>query len=92
MFFTFLYCVELIKIMAQQLHDNLLELTDDEDFVEAIEVLINARRQPKKYRDRIDHFVAWNDEEFLQRFRLSKPGVRFVINQVEAEISSPTDW
>lgn len=78
--------------MAQQLPENLGELTDDEDFVEAVEVLINARRHPKKYRDRMDHFVKWNDKEFVQRFRLSKQGVRFIINQVETQISSPTDW
>ena len=80
--------------MAHQhrVQENLLELTDDEDFVEAVEILINARRQQKKYRNRINHFVVWNDDEFIQRFRLSKQGVRFVINQVEAQIISPTIW
>nr|CAH7729137.1 unnamed protein product [Callosobruchus chinensis] len=78
--------------MAKQLRENLLEMSDDEDFVEAIEILRNARRRRKRYRDRIDHFLLWNDDEFIRRFRLSKQGVRFVVNQIEAQIKSRTEW
>nr|CAH7737744.1 unnamed protein product [Callosobruchus chinensis] len=78
--------------MAKQLRENLLEMSDDEDFVEAIEILRNARRRRKRYRDRIDHFLLWNDDDFIRRFRLSKQGVRFVVNQIEAQIKSRTEW
>nr|CAI5851842.1 unnamed protein product [Callosobruchus analis] len=72
--------------MAQQLQENLLEITDDEDFVEAIEILRNARRRRKKYRDRIDHFLVWNDDEFIRRFRLSKQ--RFIVNQMNHALTA----
>ncbi|KAG5900395.1 hypothetical protein JTB14_033843 [Gonioctena quinquepunctata] len=69
-----------------------MELTYDEDFVEAVEdIQRNSRRHPKKSRERMDHFQESNDEQLVQRLRLSKQGVCFVINQVEAQISSPTD-
>nr|CAI5825441.1 unnamed protein product [Callosobruchus analis] len=34
--------------------------------------ILNRRRARKRYRERINHFEKWNDEEFRQRFRLSK--------------------
>ncbi|XP_031334620.1 putative nuclease HARBI1 [Photinus pyralis] len=65
-------------------------LTDDEDFLEVINI-IGRRRAAKIYRHRDNHFTKWNDKEFLNRFRLSKDSVRFVIDLIQEEISHPTN-
>nr|CAI5847003.1 unnamed protein product [Callosobruchus analis] len=64
-------------------------LTDDDDMLELLDIL-NRRRARKRYRERINHFKKWNDEEFRQRFRLSKQGVLFVLENITANISHPT--
>ncbi|KAJ8913058.1 hypothetical protein NQ315_006559, partial [Exocentrus adspersus] len=69
---------------------NLLDLTDDEDFVEVINMLRNVRRRPQNYRPREDHFLSWNEEDFIKRFRLSKNGVRYIVNLISDNIRSPT--
>lgn len=70
---------------------DLLDLTDDEDFVEVINIIRNTRRRPQNYRNRPDHFVIWNDDEFLSRFRFSKQGVRFITQQISRQITSATE-
>ncbi|KAK9679368.1 DDE superfamily endonuclease [Popillia japonica] len=65
------------------------ELTDDEDFIELLNIEL---RIPRVFRERINHFEKWNDNEFKQRFRLSKPVVKFVIDKIAGEISSKTLW
>ncbi|KAJ8912380.1 hypothetical protein NQ315_014748 [Exocentrus adspersus] len=69
---------------------NLLDLTDDEDFVDIINMLRNVRRRPQNYRPREDHFLSWNEEDFIKRFRLSKNGVRYIVNLISDNIRSPT--
>lgn len=73
------------------LNMDLFDLTDDEDFVEVINVIRNVRRQPQNYRNRPDHFVIWNDDEFLNRFRFTKQGVRFITEQIAPQITSATE-
>lgn len=72
--------------------NNLLELlTDDEDMRELID-LNDGRRMRRNFRERPNHFEKWNDKEFHQRFRFSKNGVRFILNLIEENITSPTNW
>ncbi|KAK9701963.1 DDE superfamily endonuclease [Popillia japonica] len=63
------------------------ELTDDEDFIELLNIEL---RIPRVFRERINHFEKWNDNEFKQRLRLSKPVVKFVIDKIAGEILSKT--
>lgn len=41
-------------------------------------------------RSRIDHLTYWNDEEFFQRFRLSKQAVQFVLELIEDHLQHRT--
>lgn len=66
------------------------EITDDEDFLE-FALLIQFPRNRKIIRQRPDHFEKWRDFEFLERFRLSKNTVRFIIDKLRGAISSPTN-
>lgn len=53
--------------------------------------LVGFPRKAKVIRDRPDHFQTWRDHEFLQRFRLSKNTVKFILDVIETKISSPTN-
>ncbi|KAI4455646.1 hypothetical protein MML48_9g00004124 [Holotrichia oblita] len=70
--------------------DLLHDLTDDEDFLELVNIVVHPR-QPKVYRERTNEFNKWSDEEFRDRFRLSKPVVEYVINEIADEISSESN-
>ncbi|KAI4467159.1 hypothetical protein MML48_2g00020421 [Holotrichia oblita] len=65
------------------------QLIDDEDFVESIRIVEN-RRAPNRYMQRRDHFNIWTEQEFRQRYRLSKDTVRFVIHEISDEIANNT--
>lgn len=62
------------------------ELTDDEDFLELVEIEVFPRR-PRQLRQRPNHFDIWNDEEFRARFRLSKNTVSLVVDEIRNNIS-----
>ncbi|XP_065200775.1 putative nuclease HARBI1 [Planococcus citri] len=64
-------------------------LTSDEDFQELVYKIAFPRRK-KKFRHRIDHFVEWNEQEFLDRFRLSKSTVMYLVEKLKSKISSRT--
>lgn len=49
-------------------------MTDDEDLIE-FAVLIAFPKRKKIFRNRPDHFTALRDDEFIDRFRLSKTTV-----------------
>lgn len=66
------------------------EVTDDEDFLELFDNVAHPRA-PRVYRQRPDHFNIWNDKDFKARFRLEKPAVRFIIDEISDRISSRTD-
>lgn len=70
---------------------NLEELTDDEDFVDVVEMLGNVRRKHPHFQERKNYFDILTDDEFIQRFRLSKQVSRFVIERIREQIMSPTD-
>ncbi|KAG5866176.1 hypothetical protein JTB14_031028 [Gonioctena quinquepunctata] len=73
--------------------DYMDQLSDDEDFGQLVHIVQNDRiRRPQIFREREkNHFEKWIDEEFLKRFRLSKNGARFVLNQIEHLIAPPTE-
>ncbi|XP_044259845.1 putative nuclease HARBI1 [Tribolium madens] len=64
-------------------------LTDNEDIVELLNIT-RRKRARKVFRLRENHFTKWNDKEFIKRFRLSKNGVRFVLDRISEEIAHPT--
>lgn len=66
-------------------------LTDDEDFVQLINI-VQRRNRPRVYKPRKDCFAYFNDDEFLERYRLPKDCVRSIINLLAIDISSTTNW
>ncbi|KAJ3655893.1 hypothetical protein Zmor_015001 [Zophobas morio] len=70
--------------------DFLGDLTDDEDFLELLDEVMEPRL-PRIFRNRIDPFEIYNDKEFKRRYRLSKDVTNFIINEISPEISSQTD-
>lgn len=64
-------------------------LTDDEDFLEMVRLAMPPRIR-KTYRARPDNFNVWNDGQFLERFRLTKPTVRFIVDQIAPNIANKT--
>jgi len=72
------------------------EYDDDSDFedeeFENLALLIAYPRRQRIFRLRTDHFTWWRDDEFFDRFRLSKDTVRFIVNLIEDRICSRTDW
>ncbi|KAK9674834.1 hypothetical protein QE152_g40821 [Popillia japonica] len=68
----------------------LRDLSDDEDFLELVNIVMHPR-QPKVYRERTNEFNKWSDEEFRNRFRLSKPVVEYVTDEIADEISSESN-
>lgn len=48
---------------------------EDDEF-ENMAILMAFPRRQRIFRPRIDHFTWWRDDEFFDRFRLSKNTVR----------------
>lgn len=65
--------------------------SDSDDSLFELAELVAFPRQAKVIRERPDHFQTWRDDEFLQRFRLSKNTVKFLLDVIETKIASPTD-
>ncbi|KAK4882702.1 hypothetical protein RN001_006021 [Aquatica leii] len=66
------------------------ELTEDEDFLELLNLNLYPRI-PRVIRERPNHFVKWKDDEFKNKFRLSKPVVRYLIDKISDNIKSLTN-
>ncbi|CAI6346974.1 unnamed protein product [Macrosiphum euphorbiae] len=64
---------------------------EDDDFNDLMVMIVFPRRQ-RNFRQRADHFTHWRDDEFFDRYRLSKTSVRFIINLIGDRICSRTDW
>lgn len=62
-------------------------ITDDEDFLGLVDAVLHPR-MPRTFRQRPDHFTLWTDNEFLQRFRLTKNTVAYISECVSPTISS----
>lgn len=76
------------------MNDNYFE--DDTDFEDEefdhLAEMIAFPRQQRIFRPRTDHFNWWRDDEFFNRFRLSKNTVRFIVDLIGDQIRSRTDW
>lgn len=67
------------------LREYLEDLTDDEDFLQLVEIEAFPRA-PRIFRQRENHFLKWNENEFRQRFRLSKETVELITGEIRNEI------
>lgn len=67
------------------------DLTDDEDFLEYADLVLRPRI-PRVFRARTLHFDKWSEIEFKERFRLSKNTVKYVVDLIEENIVSVTNW
>ena len=76
--------------------DNDEEFENDSDFsddeFDHMALIIAFPKRQRIFRPRIDHFTAWIDDEFFDRFRLSKNTVRFIVDLIGDKIKSPTTW
>jgi len=72
------------------------DYSDTEESNEAIDdfehlaELVAFPRRAKIIRKRPDHFKVWRDDEFLNRFRLNKDTVKFILRIIESKIVSKT--
>jgi hypothetical protein len=87
-------CVKL----KQRGHGRLLKMnqlfdisSDDEDIIDFVEHLERPRKR-RRYQERKNHLDYWDDQEFYNRFRFSKPSVRRILEKIEEAIKSPTNW
>lgn len=69
--------------------DQELDFTDDEDFNELLNMYLHPRRQ-RVFRERTNHFEKWNENEFLQRFRLSQHTSALIIEELTPYIENET--
>lgn len=65
--------------------NDLEDLTDDEDFLELIQIELFPRK-PRTFREKIDHFEKWDESEFRERFRLSKDTVRLILEDINNDL------
>jgi hypothetical protein len=65
--------------------------SDDEDIIDFVEHLERPRKR-RRYQERKNHLDYWDDQEFYNRFRFSKPSVRRILEKIEEAIKSPTNW
>lgn len=70
--------------------DNDSDFEDDE--FNHLAIMIAFPRSQRIFRPRTDHLSWWRDDEFFNRFRLSKTTVRFIVDLIGDRICSPTDW
>jgi hypothetical protein len=66
------------------------ESSEDEDFLE-FAILVAFPRRAKTFFPRRNYFIELGDDQFFERFRLSKIVVMHVLNKFRHEISSPTN-
>jgi len=64
---------------------------EDEEF-ENLAMLLAFPMRQRIFRPRTDHFTWWRDDEFFDRFRLSKSTVRYIVDMISDRICSRTDW
>lgn len=64
-------------------------ITDDEDFLDLVGAVMHPK-MPRTFRERPDHFTKWTENEFLQRFRLTKNTVAYISECIFPAISSPS--
>lgn len=62
-------------------------LSDDEEVIQILE----EPRQRKVFRNRPDHMNQWGEQEFIDRFRISKDSAMRILHEIEPLISYPTN-
>uniref|UniRef100_A0A6P7GTK7 Uncharacterized protein LOC114324683 n=1 Tax=Diabrotica virgifera virgifera TaxID=50390 RepID=A0A6P7GTK7_DIAVI len=65
--------------------------SNDEDIINFIVHLVRPRRVPR-FHNRRYQYNYWDDVDFFRRFRLLKPTVLSLLEQIDGEIRSPTVW
>lgn len=63
-------------------------MNDGEDLA----VFVERPLQQRIFRERPDHFQIWDNTEFLNRFRLSRETVQYLLHQIEGVITHHTKW
>lgn len=68
--------------------------SDQEDISdeELHENVLVFQRRPKTIRPRPNHFNIWEDDEFYNRFRLSKNSANMLLELIGPNIQHPTNW
>lgn len=73
----------------------ILEQIANRNQLEALEMMARIRRQRRRVRrvivDRMNPFVAMDDEEFVERFRLKKETINIVIQQIQPQLDVALD-
>lgn len=69
--------------------DNSSSSSDDNDLFD-LTLIIAFPRRAKIIRPCTNHIEKWLDQEFIDRFRLSKDTTLFVLDLIEDQISHPS--
>jgi hypothetical protein len=77
--------------------DDLLSSSDDEDgeMLEFLEFVDNNNiqpRRPRRMRPRPDHMTEWDEKDFVLRFRLKKANVISLLEMINQELETRTNW
>lgn len=64
---------------------------EDEEF-NNLALLLYCPRRLRVFKLRPDHFTYWRDDEFFNRYRLSKNTVHFLVELIGERIGSRTNW
>ena len=70
-------------------YPHVLDADEEEDF-HSLVMLVTFPRKARVFRQRIDAFSLYSDNEFIDRFRLSKDCVKFLVDRLRHRISSRT--
>jgi len=70
--------------------DSLSSSSDNETIIAFVNRLGQKRKQ-RVFRNRTDNFLEWDENEFFNRFRLTKRCVNIVLNLITFKIQSSTD-
>jgi hypothetical protein len=65
--------------------------SDDEDVINFVVNLGRIRKIPR-FHIRKGHFHHWDDQEFYNRYRLSKESVVILLEQIDGKIRNATNW
>jgi len=78
--------------IVKYFHTVTVSTDEDESEEEFIDVALHVTfpRRPQIYRPRPNYFTELRDYEFIERFRLSKEAVIFLVNRIQHQISSLT--
>lgn len=68
--------------------EDLVVSDEDDDLLDFFEY----ERRPYIVKDRLNPFAELDDVDFIRRFRLSKPSVLVILEQIEETLETPTDW